>query len=435
MRLLSRLYCSLSALSYIHLSAALGPGFPKVRPGDVPTSKPTRHGAFNGQDFVQWIQDQVEGGNKTFSLAEGHYHVNPMSDPVGSHISLSGLSDVILWMDSVNLTMTDSRAQAFAINNCSNLVTYGPAAVWWDTPGFPQATITAVKSEGANGKDFDVQFHLDDGYNSSHFFSDGQFSGKYIDPKTGRMQAGPGWSMIEGTATRVDGSSNTFTVPAKGLYFTPLVGHKLLARGDFLFCNHVEQNNNTIIDDYTLLNCGGFGWMSSSNRKTTFNSYSLIPAPFPPPGGIELPAWSSSADGIHSGGDFVGPTFDSCLFSSLDDDCIAVHGSSENITHVDGNTFTPTSDAEEGDILNLYTADWNPLGNSIVTGISGKDTFSISVKSMPSGVTEEGHWVNQDRVGSGFAIRNVHTTGNRGRRFIIKASNGVIENYVIEGPS
>ena len=39
----------------------------------------------------------------------------------------------------------------------------------------------------------------------------------------------------------------------------PLIGYKILARGGFIVGNKVAESNNTIINDFTLLNCAGFG--------------------------------------------------------------------------------------------------------------------------------------------------------------------------------
>ncbi|KAL8847921.1 MAG: hypothetical protein Q9221_007052 [Calogaya cf. arnoldii] len=222
--------------------------------------------------------------------------------------------------------MSKIGLMAIDIHGCVNLVTYGPT-VWWDIPGFSQATITDVKT--TKRKDYVIQYHLDDGYDPSFLINQttGQLSTEYTNPTNGRLEAGPGWSIIAGTPTPVSGSPNKFTVPLNESYFTPLVGYKLLARESFIHCNKVSVSKNTINNNFTLLNCAGFGVISTDNRKPTFNSFSLKPAPFPPPNGTKLPVRSSSADGIHSIGDFIGPTFDSCFFSSLDDDCMTVHGS------------------------------------------------------------------------------------------------------------
>ena len=406
------------------------------------------------------------------ALAEGAYHVTPGSDQ--AHILLSDLEDLTIWMDAVNLTMTKTGLTAFNIYRCANLVTYGPT-VWWDTPGFSQATITEVSR--TSDKDFLLQYHLDNGYDPSFLVNEttGQLNAEYTNPETGRLEAGPGWSVISGTPAPVDGKENTYNVPLSNSYFIPMVGYKLLARGDFIFCNEVSESNNTIINDFTLLNCAGFGWFSGSNRKTTFDSFSLKPASFPPPNGTELPARSSSADGIHSAGDYIGPTFDSCFFSALDDDCMAVHGSLYSIQGAGAspNSFmAPEGDATVGDVLRFYSnGDFNILGTATVTDAQtdsapitvSVDHLSQEIQSVISDVS----WTNQMRVGSGFSVVNVSAqrldpmaeqadnvidsygtapnslsygssaddlkTGNRGRGAIIKASNGVIASNVFEG--
>ncbi|KAI4209384.1 MAG: hypothetical protein LQ351_007674 [Letrouitia transgressa] len=424
-------------LLLLHLAPvfALGPQPPKTRPGDVVTFEPQEAGVLDGAAFMDWIHSQSSAGSKAVALREGSYHVTPGSDY--AHIFLDNLHSLTLWMDSVNLTMTRVGLPAFEIYRCSDLVTYGPTA-WWDTPGFSQATITDVSKTGDQA--YNVQFHLDDGYDSSFLLKSGQVSGEYTNPKTGRLEAGPGWSIISGSATAVDGKENTYTVPITDIYFTPQVGYKMLARGDFIFCNKVGESNNTIINDYTLLNCAGFTWISSANRKTTFNSYVVKPAPFPPPGGTELPARSSSADGVHSSGDYVGPTFDSCFFAALDDDCMAVHGSLYTITSAGSaaNSFiTTTGAASPGDILRFYAnTTYTVLGTGTVTSAtSSSDTLTITVDNLPPQISDLVHtvWTNQMRSGSGFAVINTHTTGNRGRGAIIKASDGLIANNLFEG--
>lgn len=145
-------------------------------------------------------------------------------------------------------------------------------------------------------------------------------------PRTGRLRAGPGWSTFTGTPSLFSGDANTYSVALPNSYFTPVVGYKLLVRGELISCNQVTKSDTTIINNFALLKCAIFGFFSGTNRKTTFNSFSLKPASFPPPGGTKLPAHSRSADGIHAGIDYVGLAFDLGLFATLDDDCMAVYG-------------------------------------------------------------------------------------------------------------
>ena len=422
------------------LAAALGPKPPKIRPEGIATYKPAAPGQLDGKAFTEWISSQVSAGRSVLGLAEGAYHVTPGFEY--AHIFLENLESVTIWMDSVNFTMTAVGVTAFEFYRCSDITTYGPT-VWWDTPGFSQATITNVKSTG--DKDYDIQFHLDDGYDPSFLVNTttGQMNGEYTDPKTGRLQAGPGWSTIGGPVTTVQGLENTYSVALQDSYFQPLEGYKLLARGAFIFCNKITESNNTIITSFTLLNCAGFGFFTGSNRKTTFNSFSLKPAPFPPPNGTELPARSSSADGIHSAGDYVGPTFDSCLFSALDDDCIAVHGSlfqTSGAGSAPDSFLAPSGPAAPGDVLNFYAnATFALLGTAtVVSANTSSSPLSVTLDHLPAPVAESidsARWSNQNRVGSGFSITNTLTTGNRGRGAIIKASNGLIAGNRFEGVS
>ena len=417
---------------------ALGPRPPRVRPEGILTYRSNMPGHLNGTAFTEWISMQAKAGHRILGLAQGAYHVTASSDI--AHIYLTNLDSITIWMDSVNLTMTQVGLGGFNIYRCSNLNTYGPT-VWWDTPGFSQATISNVQS--VNGKDHNVEFHLDDGYDPSFLVNTtaGTMNGEYTDPKTGRLQAGPGWSTISGPVTAVEGRKNTYSVPLQNSYFKPLIGYKILARGEFIFCNKVAESNNTIINDFTLLNCAGFGYFSTSNRKTTFNSFSLKPAHFPPPNGTELPVRSSSADGIHSASDYMGPTFDSCFFSALDDDCMAVHGS---LYHASGagptsNSFlAPSGVADPGDVLRFYANEtFSVLGTATVISTNASASpVVITVDNLSSevaAVISTAHWSNQNRVGSGFKVLNTHTTGNRGRGAIIKASNGIIANNLFEG--
>ncbi|KAL8719505.1 MAG: hypothetical protein Q9225_003495 [Loekoesia sp. 1 TL-2023] len=431
-----QLHSLLFLLVHVTTALALGPQALKVRPGNIEAFKPSKVGILNGTEFVKWIALQQQKGVKSVALTEGSYHVMPSGDH--AHIYLENLDSMTIWMDSVNLTMTKVGLPAFNIYGCNDLKTYGPT-VWWGTPGFSQATITDVKSTGS--QNYDIQFHLDDGYDSSFLLnsSSSQVNGEYTNPQNGWLEAGPGWSTISGKAKPITGHLNMYTVSISKSYFTPRVGYKLLARGSFIFCNQVNNSNNTIINDYTLLNCAGFGWISSGNRKTTFNSFSLKPAPFPPPNGKELPARSSSADGIHSSGDYVGPTFDSCYFSALDDDCMAVHGSLNPISGPGSNSNSfviSKGDAAPGDVLRFYAnTTFEPLGTATVISVSQR---TIIVDHLPASVSSQlttSFWSNQNRIGSGFAVLNTHTTGNRGRGAIIKASNGIISGNLFGGVS
>lgn len=135
--------------------------------------------------------------------------------------------------------------------------------------------------------------------------------------------------------------------------------------------------------------------------------------------------------------------FESCYLEALDDDCMAVHGS---LYHISGAGDSPgtfiaplNTAAAAGDVLRFYaTENYEPLGTATVTRAVSPDSLrGITVDNLPekasSALTTT--FSNQNRVGSGFAVLNTSTTGNRGRGAIIKASTGIIAHKVFEGVS
>ena len=409
--------------------ASLGPKPPRIRPEHLPTYQSPIDGVLNGSDFSAWIASQAASGSNVVALEEGQYSVNSPDLNLWSYINLVDLHDVTVWMDGVNMSLPDNTIRAFNIDSCSNLTTFGPT-VWWDVPGFSQATITAV-TPSADNSSYEIEFHLD-GYNSTFLFSDGQLNAEYISPLTGRLEAGPGWSNV-GASVTPTGAPNTFSFNFNEfVYFAPQVGYKLVSRGEFLFCNLVANSNHTTINDFTLLNCGGYGYFSTSSRRTTWDSFSLKPADFPPPGGTMLPARSGSADGLHSQGDFVGPVIDSCFLTALDDDCIAIGGDKGDISSISGSTMVGTSNTFTGAVLQFYTnGSLTPQGRATVVGSDNSDpgtqSAGLTLDQIPAGVIAGGSIYNVlNRQSSGFVIRNTQTGGNRGRGAIIKASNGLI---------
>lgn len=409
---------------------ALGPQPPKVRPSAIPTYDP-RGTNLNGTDFSKWVVAIVATGSKVVALAQGRYDVQYPDAYYASYITFTALYGVTVWMDKVTLVFPDNTVTGFSIDRCSYLTTYGPT-MYYSVPGFSQATIT--QSSYVSGSTYQFQFQCDAGYDCSSMVQSGNLNAEYIDPNTGLLQPGPGYSVFVGPATMIN--SNTWQYTYYGAYFAPLPGHKLLSRGQFLYCNKIQASNYTSINDFTTLNCGGINWLSYLNVKPYFNSIVVKPATFPPPGGTALPMRSSNGDGIHSNSDLVGPQVDSCLFSLLNDDCIAIQGEIGFTYSSSGNTFVGSGGVSNGDVLKFYYPDtYKSLGSAKVLSSSqtSNGNTQITVSALPTGFSAGNTiFVNQNQQGSGFSITNTHTTGNRGRGAIVKGSNGLIANNVFE---
>lgn len=120
---------------------------------------------------------------------------------------------------------------------------------------------------------------------------------------------------------------------------------------------------------------------------------------------------------------------------------MAVHGSLYQVQGAgpSANSFiSPKGDAAVGDVLRFYAnSSYDVLGTATITSaVTTTTPLMITVDHLPEPVQkaiDSGYWTNQMRVGSGFNVLNTHTTGNRGRGAIIKASNGLIANNLFEG--
>lgn len=162
---------------------------------------------------------------------------------------------------------TQGRTYCFHMYDCSGPVTYGPT-VYWDKPGFPQATTTGVDYTGDDN--CDIEFHIDDGYNSSYLFSatTGRVSGEDTNPSIGQLSACLGWSTVTGDPSSVSRQANRYNVAQPYSYCTPFICYELLASGEFMFWNQGTNSNKIIINDFNLLNCAGFAFFSGVNRKS-----------------------------------------------------------------------------------------------------------------------------------------------------------------------
>ncbi|KAI9829052.1 MAG: hypothetical protein M1832_000075 [Thelocarpon impressellum] len=418
----------------------IGPKTPRVRPGQVPTYQPPIAGTVVGPDFVTWIKQQVQQGRRELALQQGTYHVAPGAGAVVAHLYIKNLRNVTMWLDSVTLVMNQRNLTAFYFDACDKVTLYGPV-VYWDIPGHAQATITAARNVSGT---ITVEYRPDAGYSTDGLVNaEGNMRARYGHPVTGRLVPSVTGSSILGQPVPISGRPGYFSMvmtPWSATYM-PLVGHKIIARGNGIMCNKVYESNDTQIIDYTLLNCAGFGFHSLHNRRTVFDSLQIKRAPFPPPGGTELPARSSSADGVHSGEDIVGPTLDSCYFESLDDDCIAIHGTARTITAMGPtpNTFNAFLSAVLGDTLRFYhPSSFNLLGTAKITSITqipGQNNFVVIVDALPLPVVNGTRFTNQDRTGSGFKIINTRTNVSHGHGALVKASDGIIHNNYFEASS
>lgn len=183
---------------------------------------------------------------------------------------------------------------------------------------------------------------------------------------------------------------------------------------------------------------------------------------------VEVPRLrAGNADGIHSKNAVVGPTIDSCTIEFNGDDCIAINGRFYPIFKVDtvakqiflmsadtysnikvqlndsivcvGNSGVVKGIKAVSDIADalMSAAERQTCINQFQMGLNNVDTYIYGVRLTL------GSWVNalslgdliysKQRTGCNFAVKNNHIGNNRARGMVIKASNGIIDNNLVEG--
>ena len=253
--------------------------------------------------------------------------------------------------------------------------------------------------------------------------------------------------------------------------------------GDLLGCRNTGQEGGCFtfqldsseactMVDVTLYGGPCFGFFTSGTLGTpghraghTFQRCSVRRPPAPA-GASEGPLLSTSADGFHHAGAAIGPTILDSHFSFMPDDGIAIHGTYHLVVdaQVGATTSTVTLNSAQlaefsvGDSLRLYSTEFTPLGETVITSVAPKtpkgwkpqrNTSHTMPMHGPSGgyivlgfanaaitasqLRFDCIAVNANRTGNFFSIKNTTIEHHRARGMLIKASHGTIENNTIDG--
>ena len=146
------------------------------------------------------------------------------------------------------------------------------------------------------------------------------------------------------------------------------------------------------------------------------------------------------ADGFHSASTRIGPTIEHCDWEGLlHDDCIAIHGSLQQIVRAEGNKLI----LEKGNHGNFAVGE--PVRISSQNGFFGEFTCT-SLRMLEnkgglleltldreSGAPAKAKASNPRHNGAGFKILNCKLGNCRSRGILVKADNGLIENCAISG--
>lgn len=93
-------------------TVALRPKTPSVQPKGISTYNASTAGILDGADFMDWVTTQANNNVKIVALQQGAYYVNP-SGRASAHTFPSRPTGVTVWMDDVNLTVSNAEYQPF----------------------------------------------------------------------------------------------------------------------------------------------------------------------------------------------------------------------------------------------------------------------------------------------------------------------------------
>ena len=423
---------------------------PEYRPPDLPTYTPPSTSDFNVTLFTTWIWSQVSLGVSEVAVAYGTWPVFP-SDVHSSlyPFSFTNLTNLIMWFDRVQLVFQDYTKAGFLFNSCKNVTLRGLTTVYSE-PTFSQALVTNITKSPTNDQIIWVDVDICTGYPNRFMFNRTSISG-YIFNGTTRLPYEPS-KMTE--VAFLSASQNLTADGTKLRFFMSIdyitsgslnVGDYITARG--YFTQFFYASNSALISyiDVTILNCGGYGFFASGGvGGHVYRRVRITYAPPPPSTGAIPPLITCSADALHYIAAEQGPTIQNSLFEGMQDDAIAIHGLYGNVTNIDHVSgqfriiVTYNYLYNVGDRLRIYTPSYVPRGYVTVSAVQQEADGSMNVTLLGSIVnsiqindivTDISHQSN------GFLIENNLIRWHRARGMLIKASNGIIRNNIVNGSS
>lgn len=423
---------------------------PDYRPPGLPTYTPPSTLDFNVTLFTAWIWSQVSLGVSEIAVAYGTWPVFP-SDPHSSvyPFSFTNLSNFIMWFDNVQLVFQDYTKAGFLFDSCTNVTLHGITTIY-NEPTFSQAVVYNITLSSTNKQIIWVDVEICSGYPNRFMLNQTSISG-YIFNGTTLLAYEPS-KMTEvsflSTSQNLtdDGSKLRFFLSVDYVTSGSLnVGDYITARGYFTQFFYASNSAYISYIDVIILNCGGYGFFASGGvGGHLYRRIRITYAPPPPVAGAVPPLITCSADGFHYIAAEQGPTIQNSLFEGMQDDAIAIHGLYGNVTNInhDAKQFhivvTYNYLYAVGDILRIYTPSYVPRGYVTVSAVQQEADGSMNVTLTGSiidfiqiydVVTDMSHQSN------GYLIENNLIRWHRARGMLIKASNGIIRNNIINGSS
>lgn len=413
--------------------------------------------ALFGYDIETAIYEAYTAGRNEVTIPPGTYRVTPPAQHSSIHLYLTNMSGFTVNASGVTMLCSES-CPSIRLDYCSNVIIRG-ITVDYDPLPFTQGTVTAIHT---NDRDFDIALH--DGYPLPPEGNQGLY---IYDKKTRHWKKN---MFTSGTSANLTVSGRTVRgttdgVNARlGIETGDLVVIKRKIRSPHV--TFLSRSFSCTFDRITLHTGPTFAVLDVNGGGNRYLGMRITPGPVPP-GATEPRLKANTADGIHVISSMPGPQIENCLIEGHSDDGIAIHGhyalvirdSGTRITVVPKNDVLPFT--TNSMVRFTRTSDGTVYAQAKVIGItpssasdktlyeSVKNSLNLEHKGIRDSMRTY-YEVDLDTAvrsgpgdgidcpaknGDGFVIRGNTIRNHRARGMLIKASDGIIENNIIDGSS
>jgi len=270
-----------------------------------------------------------EKGARDISITTGTYTLPAFGKP---SIELVGWKDAVIHANNVTIVFEELKHRPLHLLQCER-VTFEGAVLRFAKPAFTQGRIKAM---GKDAKGIWLDWQVDAGYPTD--LDPSTFCLDVVDQSTRLLRVGTG--DIGCVSCETSGSGLFRMHGVNGRLGPATVNDWLFTRygGAGSSVVHLDGCSHCTIAKTTLQNAG-FGAFLETNGEgaNVCRECRVMPAP-KPAGATEDELAGCGADGFHSVGTRIGPTIDRCSWEGvLHDDCIAIHGSLQQVIRAEGN--------------------------------------------------------------------------------------------------
>lgn len=401
----------------------------------------------------------AQKGQAIINIPKGTYEISTQSGP---HYIFDGLKDVTI-NGNGSLIICKSKSMAFQFQYCEN-VTLKDITIDYDPLCYTQGTIISVS---ADSKIWKVKLH--EGYPTQGI---AKHKLELFDPVTkmvkknlfniqsgdyDMVQSASDPSVIDITIKR----SITAGIIKQGEYVVMSLEIPAGMAGHTMF---VWACKNFIADNVTIYGSNMMSIIEHDCENSKYQNCNITRNPNDPTKSVPR-LRSGNFDGIHSKHASIGPTIDNCIVQYNGDDGIAVNGRFYLVYKVDqANNYVYLLSKEDpvriiqGDKMAVVDNGGSMKGSvgileNIVIIPSDAEKAACTAKFtalLSPGVYQTGarikieNWpltgialgdyvYSENRIGAGFKIANCTVGHNAGRGLLIKSSNGLITNNIVEG--